>query len=385
MMNKDVKVLIISDESLLSAQIEPMLEGCSVERSAPEEVRKEFDRIAPDFVLLSNRNRDAAAEDIQYMMNLNPLVRVACIAKQRDFDFLREVIRSGAIDFFVLPEELSLLHNRLPSILNQIQQMKKNEQEPSAARTFKKGRGQIYTFYSAKGGSGRTLVAANFAQTMKLESTAQILLVDLNLQFGGVETLFSIESNRSLADLKPVVDELNENHIHNVTEREKHSQLEILLSPADGEIAESITAEFVSSLLRVCRRSFDFVIVDLPTEINTITYAALEEADRIFYVINPETPDIRMFKKAETMFIRLGMNLTDRMKVIYNKVSGANEVLPKDIEEFIAYPMEAKLRLDLKGVVTALNKGESLRKEAGEKKIPVFSKDIQKWVHGLLT
>ena len=384
-MKNDVKALIVSDDPQLSAQLEPYLSFCAVERSAPEEVKKEFDRIAPDLVLLSMQDQEAAVESIQYMMGLNPVVRIACIARQRDFDYLREVTRSGAIDYLVLPEELSLLTSRLPGIVQQIQQMKKSEKETSTGHSFKKGRGQIYAFYSAKGGSGKTLVAGSFAQTLKFESTAQILLVDLNLQFGGMESLLNIESNRSLADLKPVIMELNENQIHNVTEREAYSHLEVLLSPADGEIAETITSDFIISLLRVCRRSFDFVIVDISAEMNTITYAALEEADRIFYVLNPDTPSIRMFKKAENLFFRLGMNMQDRLKMVYNKVGGANEIGPKDMEEFISYPVEATLRLDNKGVTPALNRGEPLRKESGEKKIPIFSKDVQKWVHGLLT
>ena len=62
-----------------------------------------------------------------------------------------------------------------------------------------------------------------FAQTMKLETTAEVILIDLNGQYGGVETMFSIESNRSLADLIPVIGELNESHIRNVSKTQEHS------------------------------------------------------------------------------------------------------------------------------------------------------------------
>ncbi|GIP41201.1 hypothetical protein J31TS4_44810 [Paenibacillus sp. J31TS4] len=383
-MSKDLKILVASSDPSYFAQLDPLFAGYATERLAPDDIPVEFDRISPDFVLMVHSDKENTVEAIQYMVSLNPQVRVAVVARSQNFELLREVTRAGAIDFFVLPEEMTLLHNRMPLILQQVEQLKKSEQETSAS-VFKKGRGQIYSFYSAKGGSGKTLIAANFAQTLKLESTANVLLIDLNLQYGGIETLFSIDSARSLADLQPVVEELNEGHIHNVTEREPHSQLEILLSPADGEIAEKVTDQFIASLLRVCRRNFDFVIVDLPTEMNAVTYTAMEEADRIFYVLTPDTPSIRTFKKAETLFFRLGMNTNERLRMIYNRIGNHSELQPKDMDEFVSYPVEMVVRQDIKGLQSPLNKGEPLRKTANEKKIPPFAKDIQKWVHGLIT
>jgi len=61
----------------------------------------------------------------------------------------------------------------------------------------------VIAFTSGKGGCGRSLLASTLAQTLMLESTVGVLLVDLNLQYGGVETYLGVENDRTLYDLTP--------------------------------------------------------------------------------------------------------------------------------------------------------------------------------------
>lgn len=379
-MNSDIKILIVSEQKNVVNQLMTLLsEYKSVATIEPMDVTKEIDRLAPDLVFLVQQNEDSSVELIQYIHNVNPLTVIIFIAQDQDFGLLRNVTRAGAIDFFVFPDETSLLSSRFQGILNSLEERKKHENEVAATATFKKGRGKIYSFYSARGGSGKTLLASTFAQALKFESTAQVLLIDLNLQYGGVETILSIESSRSLADLKPVIQELNENHILNVSEKEKYSKMDILLSPADAEVAETLSDEFVTKLLRNCRRSYDFVVVDLPSTMNGLTYTALEEADKIYYVLNLDTPSIHLLKKFEELAFRLGIDFEERLELICNQVGRDNEISDKDIEKLVTQNISAKIRRDFKGVQAAINKGEPIRKEATSKKLIPFAKDVRKW------
>ena len=52
---------------------------------------------------------------------------------------------------------------------------------------MKRGGGKVFSFYSGSGGTGKSIVSSVFAQTLKLESTANVLFIDLNLQYGGAE------------------------------------------------------------------------------------------------------------------------------------------------------------------------------------------------------
>lgn len=386
-MSTGSSILLVSDDKQISEQIiqQALQMYPNFQQAAPSEVKKEIDRISPDVVLLINPEDESGIELVQYIHSEYPDVIIVFIAKQQDFLLFRDASRAGANDFFVLPDELSQFSDRIERILLITkEQSVKSSQNSISTQGLLRGRGQIYSFYSGKGGSGSTLLSSTFAQTLKFESTAQVLFIDMNLQFGGADTYLGLESNRSLADLKPVINELNENHIRNVSEKEPFSKLEILLSPRDAEIAEGLNDDFFTKLLRACRRSYDFVIVDLPSNMTANTYVALEEADTIYYVMNLDTPSFQVFKHVEELFKRLGMDTEGRLQIVVNQKGRENEITPSDVKNLITTPVGAEVRRDIKGVQSFINKGEPLRKATKEKRLIPVAKDIRKWVLTIL-
>ncbi len=381
-MGAEIKVLIVGEHEQSINQIRGILNNVDkVDMLSYLNLKSELDRLAPDLIFLIETENESPVDALEYIHAINPLALVVFISFTQDFDLLKSVMRAGITDFFVLPDENAMLYGRLDSIMQMVVERRKQLDETAAtSQTFKRGRGKIISFYSGKGGSGKTIISSAFAQTLKFESTAQVIFIDLNLQYGGAETLLSITSNRSFADLMPVINELNESHIRNVSQVERLSKLEVLLSPRDAEVAELLPEGFVARLLRTCRRSYDFVIVDLPVAINIHSYATLEESDKIYYVLNLDTPSINTLKQVEGLFQRLGIETEGRMEVLLNQVGKENEIKPSDVKNIISYPIVAKLPRDFKGVQAHINKSEPFRKEANEKKLIPFTKGIRKWV-----
>lgn len=381
-MRLNAKILLVSEEHPSLDQIKGMLnEYETAESITYQDLKPELDRLGPDLVVLVHSEDDILIDAVEYIHSVNPFTAIVIITHKQDFHLLRSVTRVGVSDFFIFPDEVTLFYGNLESIIRSaVERNRQSIETAVSGQSFKKGKGQIFSFFSGKGGSGRTLVASSFAQALKIESTAQIILIDLNLQYGGTETFLSIESNRSLADLLPVINELNESHIRYVSEREMYSKLEVLLSPRDAEAAELITDDFISRLLRNCRRSYDFVIVDLPVVMNENTYTALEESDKIFYVLNMDTPSISMLKQVSDLLQRLGIDTKERMQLVLNMVGKENEITPKDVKNTVEYPIVSELPRDLKGIQPYINKSQPLRKEQKEKKLIPFSKAMRKWV-----
>ncbi|KAB2330078.1 AAA family ATPase [Bacillus mesophilum] len=377
-MESNLKVLLVSDDEVIHNQILNAMSGSySVQLIESRDVVREMNREDRDIVIFVQPDTDIAVESIEYIKSVSPTTLVMFIAKSSDFSQLRSITKAGASEFFVYPEEHSLFISRIPAIFQSYEANKSKQTETLSS--FTRGRGQIFSIFSGNGGSGKSNLASAFAQTIKVESTAEVILIDLNLQFGGLETLMAIESNRSIADLMPVVSELNESHIRNVSQKLESSKLEVLISPCDAETAEKITEDFVAKLLRTCRRSFDFVIVDLPSYMNNHVVTALEESDRIFYVLTPDTPSLKVLKQFEELSVRLGIELPSRTSIILNKTSKDNEVQVKDIKNVLRFPLAATVRLDNKGLQPFLNKGEPIRKTAKERRLIPFAKDVKKW------
>jgi pilus assembly protein CpaE len=383
-MDDQLKILLASDDETIHNQLLNSV-GTTHEMELIEtsELVREINRVTRDIVIIVQPEKDNAVELIQHVLSVNSATVTIFISKTQDFNLLRSITRVGASEFFVYPDEHSLFVGRFPSILKTYEQRKRQMNE-TAAGSFIKGSGQIFSFYSGKGGSGKTLLSTTFAQTLKLESTAQVILLDMNFQYGGVETLLSIESNRSIADLTPVMAELNESHIRNVSYTENHSKLEILLSPCDAEVGETLSEDFIAKLLRTCRRSFDFVVVDLPSYINGQVFTALEESDFIYYILTPDTPSLTIMKKVEELNYRLGIDVAGRMQIVLNQAAKENEIQPNDLKNMIRHPIVTTIRRDIKGVQGFVNKGEAIRKQGNEKRLIPFAKDVHKWVLSVL-
>lgn len=378
MMNK---ILVVADfESVRNLLSETLSTYTNVQFTTSREVKKEIDRIGPDIVLLVHPEDGSGVELVQYIQRELPESIIIFLTEKQDFVLLRDVVRAGAVEYILMPDELSLLNDRLEKIDELIQQQQRKTGTSISGQAFVRGRGKVFSFYSGKGGSGRTQLATGFAQALKLESTASVLLIDLNLQFGGVETFLSLDNTRTLADLVPVMYEMNENHIRNIVQRELHSKLEVLLSPSDAETAENMTEEFFSRLIRASRRSYDFVIVDLPSYMNELTYTALEESDHIYYVMNLDTPSVLIYRHVENLFKQLRINTTGRLEVVVNKVDRESELTVSDLKGLITAPIATEICRDHRGVQSAVNQGMPLQKEANEKKLVPAAKDIRKWV-----
>ncbi|MEK0285891.1 AAA family ATPase [Caldifermentibacillus hisashii] len=382
-MEDNVKLLLVSDDEIIQNQILNIIgEHIQTQIVNPVDVVREINREAKDIVIFIQPTNDIAVENIQFIKTASPSTLVIFIAKTSDFTLLRSITKAGATEFFVFPEEQGVFAAKLPTIIKNYELNKDNQD--TTFFTFVRGSGQIISFFSGSGGTGKTVLASTFAQTLKLESTAEVILIDLNLQFGGIETVISINSNRSIADLAPVIRELNEGHIRNVSQTESFSKMDVLISPCDAEVAETLSEDFITKLLRTCRRSFDFVIIDLPSFINNQVVTALEESDKIYYVLVPDTPSLKVLKQFEELSIRLGIELKSRMSIILNHVGKENEVQEKDLKDIVRFPIEAKIRRDIKGLQPFVNKGEPVRKMAKERRLIPFAKDIRKWAHSVL-
>lgn len=341
--------------------------------------QNDLKKVDADIILVIN-NGETAIDDAQMVLSEQPDASIICLSDEENFNLLRSLNQSGVTDFYIIPSEELIFMERLESLANE----KNRHTENVTDSGFKRGGGKIFAFYSGSGGTGKSLVSTTFAQTLKLESTAKVLFIDLNLHYGGAETFLGMDNNRSIIDLLPVMAELGEHHIRNVSEKEAHSDLNVLVSPKDVELAEKISDDFVLKLLRASKRHFDFIIVDLPVWMDERTLTALEEANRIYYMMNLDTVAISVLKSVENIFQRLGIITQDRFEFIINFKGRDSELSKKDLERFSSYPVVSEIRKDIKNVQAYMNQGEPLRKEPQEKKLPPFSKDIHKWVHSML-
>lgn len=287
-------------------------------------------------------------------LGVNPRLAVVVLLTEGSMEMVRGALRSGVADVLVVPGELP----QLPDAVQRAVRARRFGPDQGADPA---GGGRVLSLYSAKGGSGRSLIASNLAIAMQqhLGAKGQVLLVDLNLQFGGVDSVLDVHPGSSLLDLIPVISELTGTHLANAAMRHP-SGLSVLCSPADPEASEVITAEHVRLLLGACRRHYDVVVVDVPTHINTAVMGALEEATAVLYVITPEMTALRTLRAFLEFLDRMGTVERERLSLVINRAGDINDLRAVDIFELVRLPLLAEVRSDFRRLQPLLNRGSAL-------------------------
>ena len=125
---------------------------------------------------------------------------VMVYSEKADRDLVVRCMRAGAREFLTLPFEQDTMAEALVRAASTLH---------SSPRPGKKALGRMMVFLGAKGGSGVTTIACNFAVALAQESSQSTLLVDLGLPMGDAALNLGIvaeySTDNALLDRKSVV------------------------------------------------------------------------------------------------------------------------------------------------------------------------------------
>ena len=190
----------------------------------------------------------------------------------------------------------------------------------------------------------------------------------------------ALEPIRNYCDLLPVLNELSMHHIQNVTTQQEQIELDVLTGPSHPERAEEVTEELVKKVIQICKEHYDYVIVDVPSAFQSITYTALQEATTIYYPLTLDTMAIRVLKQTKTLLDRLQLTSNEKFQLILNRVQPKSEISEKDIKNIVSMEPAGKVREDFLGVQPLINMGLPFYTKKGKVSLTKQTVDINRFV-----
>ncbi|MGI8930312.1 MAG: AAA family ATPase, partial [Candidatus Limnocylindria bacterium] len=173
--------------------------------------------------------------------------------------------------------------------------------ESRAVETARSG-SLVVTFFSPKGGVGRTTLAYNVA--VALGQQHRVCLVDGAMQFSDLRGLIGAPPVApSILDLP--TDRLREQDLTDVTWRDP-SGIDILLAPPRAEMAEMVTSSDIEKAISMLRQLYDFVIVDTRAALADDVLTFLDSADLVLQVLTFDMMAIRSLAMAGETFAAIG-------------------------------------------------------------------------------
>ena len=320
-----------------------------------------------------------------------PYSQVIMMSVQAEQHYMKQAMAAGARDFqpkpFTADELINCIH-RVYKIGIPIYQKLEAAQQVQAQRASQApaetARGEedapVIVVYSPKGGIGTSALATNLAIALQQEFSETVLM-DADLQFGDVLVHLNTRATRTMSDL------IHENGLDIELLDDvvlSHSTgLKLLLAPPQPELADAITPEMVTEIIKGLKRLFKLVVIDTNCKLNDATMAVLDNADYVLMVTTPELPAVKSAK----LFLELAELLEfgpNRLGVVINRANLPGGINPKQIGKVLklkhAYfvPYDSKLYL-------ATSRGTSIIQEDPSAPSARAIKDLARQLRAKLT
>jgi pilus assembly protein CpaE len=124
-----------------------------------------------------------------------------------------------------------------------------------------------------------------------------------------------------------------------------------------------VKPEHIDTILTLAAQHYDFVLVDLPRNVDTLTIKALDRAWRIYAVLQAGLPSVRNANKLLEAFRALGYP-QDRIEVIVNRFEKGGAIGLDDIRRSLGGVNVNTVPNSYKDVNASINHGDPLARSA---------------------
>jgi pilus assembly protein CpaE len=292
-----------------------------------------------------------------------PTSAIIMMSVQGEPDYLRRAMLAGAREFLVKPfssDELAAsirqVHQRERQKLDRVASTRPAANGEGRVEPQRRLNGRVVTFFSPKGGVGRTTLAVNFAVAARTELNLRVALVDGALQFGDVGVLLNLNpKNQSIAD---VAREMSSGDMDTLegTLVDHSSGIRVLMAPPSPEMAELVTADHMSKIITALRATHDLVVVDSSPLLQDVTLSFLDQSDVVFAVLTLEITNIKNMRQFLALVEQLGY-ADEKVQLLLNRADSGYGIRQQDVESSIGRKISHNVVSDGRTVVYALNRG----------------------------
>jgi pilus assembly protein CpaE len=235
----------------------------------------------PDVVIVDLDGNPESALDVVEHMCAASQATVMVYSSGTHQDMMVRCMRAGAREFLDLPIQGSSMTEALERA-----SCRRGPHQPE-----KKAYGILCVFWGAKGGSGVTTIATNFAIAAAQESGKKVLLIDLDLPLGDAVLNLGLTPEYSTVDALQNHQRLDGNYLSRLTQQHETG---ISILPAPGKLVPvHFTAEAVDRLIQVARQEFDCVVVDTGSRFDLTGTVLFDPIATMYLVCQVNVPELR--------------------------------------------------------------------------------------------
>jgi pilus assembly protein CpaE len=174
---------------------------------------------------------------------------------------------------------------------------------------------RVIAVVSPKGGAGKTAIASNLAVGLAQLAPQQVVVVDLDLQFGDIASALRLAPEQTIADSAHAPGPIDATSIKAYLT--PHAQgLFALCAPSSPAAADDVDPEHTAKVLSLLADEFRYVVVDTSAGLDWMTIAAMDHATDVVLVAGTDVASARSMRKEIEAFDILGYTKQQRHFVL---------------------------------------------------------------------
>jgi len=298
------------------------------------------------FIVDLDANVEQALTLIENICGRDAAATVMATSSGNDAGLLLRSMRAGAREF--LPDPV-LAKTVTEAVTRTLARREKSQQQAHM--------GRILVFAGAKGGSGVTTVASNFAIALMKQNAGKVVILDMDLQLGEVALGLSLAPQFSVLDALKNEDRLDPDFLSSLLVRHT-SGLAVLAAPEQYTPFGTFSSG-VKKLVAILRRQFAFVVVDTGTSTGDAEEALFDLADTIYLVTQMSIPALRNARRLLSYMADRERN--PHLEVVINRFNAREfDIDENSTTKALGRPVDWKIPNDFPSVRMAENTGVPL-------------------------
>jgi pilus assembly protein CpaE len=266
---------------------------------------------------------------------------------------LSEALAAGIFDVVLLPQ----LTDGIVFTIKKAHSLAAGRPAGTATKSSSAIEGKVVTFFSPKGGAGKTVLACNLAATFARQQQRKTLLLDLDLQFGDAAIMMGIEPEKTIYDLVMARRELDSDSLAGYVTAHS-SGVHVLPAPLRPEDAELVTEERLGHLFAVAKESYDVIVVDTPPFFHGPVLSTLDRTDQLVLVASLDVPSVKNVKLTMQTLDLLHYP-KERRHLLLNRSGSKVGLKPQEVERALEMKVEFEVPVD-REVAVSVNRGVPL-------------------------
>ncbi len=214
---------------------------------------------------------------------------------------------------------------------------------------------KVITVFSTKGGSGKSVIAANLAVVLARRTAKPVVLVDADLQFGDVAVMLKLAPQHTIVDAVGSADRLDPALLQQFLMRHEPSGLLILPAPLEPSFADQISAGEMVRIVELLRTFCAYVIIDTPAYFNEVVLGLIEESDEVLLIAGMDIPNIKNVKIGLQTLRLLNVPMS-KLHLVLNRANSKVKLDVSEVERTLQIKAEALIPSDVV-VPQSVNKG----------------------------